>query len=79
MTKQNAIKVFEEKKVRTVWDSDKEEWYFSIVDVIEILTEQPNHQGARNYWKVLKNRMSKEGNETVTNCNRLLIQNNYSD
>ena len=47
MTKQNAIKVFEEKKVRTVWDSDKEEWYFSIVDVIEILTEQPNHQGAR--------------------------------
>ena len=52
MTKQNAIKVFEEKKVRTVWDSDKEEWYFSIVDVIEILTEQPNHQGARNYWKV---------------------------
>ncbi len=61
MTKQNAIKVFEEKKVRTVWDSDKEEWYFSIVDVIEILTEQPrNHQGARNYWKVLKNRMSKE-------------------
>ena len=71
MTKQNAIKVFEEKKVRTVWDSDKEEWYFSIVDVIEILTEQPNHQGARNYWKVLKNRMSKEGNETVTNCNRL--------
>ena len=54
MTKQNAIKVFEEKKVRTVWDSDKEEWYFSIVDVIEILTEQPNHQGARNYWKVKK-------------------------
>ena len=71
MTKQNAIKVFEEKKVRTVWDSDKEEWYFSIVDVIEILTEQPNHQGARNYWKVLKNRMSKEGNETVTACNQL--------
>ena len=73
MTKQNAIKVFEEKKVRTVWDSDKEEWYFSIVDVIEILTEQPNHQGARHYWKVLKHRMSKEGNETVTNCNRLKL------
>ena len=54
MTKQNAIKVFEEKKVRTVWDSDKEEWYFSIVDVIEILTEQPNHQGARNYCNRLK-------------------------
>ena len=73
MTKQNAIKVFEEKKVRTVWDSDKEEWYFSIVDVIGILTEQPNHQGARNYWKGLKNRMSKVGNETVTNCNRLKL------
>lgn len=73
MTKQNAIKIFEEKKVRTVGDSDKEEWYFSIVDVIEILTDQPTHQGARNYWKVLKNRMSKEGNETVTNCNRLKL------
>lgn len=73
MTKENAIKIFEEKKVRTVWDSDKEEWYFSIVDVIEILTEQPTHQGARNYWKVLKSRMSKEGNETVTNCNRLKL------
>ena len=66
MTKQNAIKVFEEKKVRTVWDSDKEEWYFSIVDVIEILTEQPNHQGARNYWKVLKNRREMKRLQIVT-------------
>ena len=73
MTQQNTIKIFEEKKVRTIWDSDKEEWYFSIVDVIEILTEQPSHQGARNYWKVLKNRLAKEGNETVTNCNRLKL------
>lgn len=73
MTQQNAIKVFEEKKVRTIWDSDKEEWYFSIVDVIEILTEQLTHQGARNYWKVLKNRLFKEENETVTNCNRLKL------
>ena len=48
MTKQDAIKIFGEKKVRTVWDSDREEWYFSIVDVIAILTEQPTHQGARN-------------------------------
>ena len=71
MTQQNTIKIFEEKKVRTIWDSDKEEWYFSIVDVIEILTEQPSHQGARNYWKVLKNRLAKEGNETVTKCNQL--------
>lgn len=71
MVKQNAIKVFEEKSVRTVWDSDKGEWYFSIVDVIGILTGQVTHQGARNYWKVLKNHLSKEGNEPVINCNRL--------
>ncbi len=73
MTNQKAIQVFEDKKVRTVWDSDKEEWYFSVVDVIAVLTEQPTHQGARNYWKVLKNRLSKEGNETVTICNRLKL------
>lgn len=53
MTTQEAIKIFEEKKVRTVWDSDKEEWYFSIVDVIAVLTESPN---PRKYWSVLKNR-----------------------
>ena len=68
MVKQNAIKVFEEKKVRTVWDSDKEEWYFSIVDVVAVLTDSPN---PRNYWKVLKHRLVKEGNESVTNCNQL--------
>ena len=68
MVKQNAIKVFEEKKVRTVWDSDKEEWYFSIVDVVAVLTDSPN---PRNYWKVLTHRLVKEGNESVTNCNQL--------
>ena len=68
MVKQNAIKVFEEKKVRTVWDSDKEEWYFSIVDVVAVFTDSPN---PRNYWKVLKHRLVKEGNESVTNCNQL--------
>lgn len=68
MTKQNAIKVFEEKKVRTVWDSDKEEWYFSIVDVIAVLTDSKN---PTTYWRVLKKRLSDEGNETVTNCNGL--------
>ena len=56
MTKQNAIKVFEEKTVRTVWDSDKEEWYFSIVDVIAVLTDSPN---PRKYWSVLKTRLKK--------------------
>ena len=70
MVKQNAIKVFEEKKVRTLWDSETEEWYFSVVDVVAVLTES-DYQTARNYWKVLKNRMKKEGNESVTNCNQL--------
>ena len=70
MTQQNAIKVFEEKKARTIWDSDKEEWCFSIVDVIAILTDSPN---PRNYWKVLKNRLIKEGSELVTNCNQLKL------
>ena len=73
MKKQDAIKVFENKKVRTIWDEKQEKWYFSIVDVIAILTDQASHQGARNYWKVLKSRLLKEGNETVTNCNRLKL------
>lgn len=73
MTQKEAIQLFEDRKIRTIWDTDAEKWYFSIVDVIEILTEQSTHQGARNYWKVLKNRLSKEGNETVTNCNRLKL------
>ena len=72
MVKQNAIKIFEEKKVRTLWDSETEEWYFSVVDVVAVLTDS-DYQTARNYWKVLKNRLKKEGNETVTNCNRLKL------
>ena len=71
MDKETAIKLFEQKQVRTHWDDEMEKFYFSIVDVVEILTGQNDFQGARNYWKVLKNRLLKEGNETVTNCNRL--------
>jgi len=74
MEKKHEIKLFEHKKVRTLWDEEQEKWYFSIVDVIAVLTDQPSHQGARNYWKVLKNRLLKEGNETVTNCNQLKLQ-----
>lgn len=70
MTKKEAIKLFEEKKVRTVWDDETEEWYFSIVDVVAILTDSPN---PNNYWKVLKHRLKKEGNESVTNCNQLKL------
>jgi len=71
--KQDAIKIFEDKKVRTLWDGENELWYFSIVDVIAVLTDQNDYQGARNYWKVLKHRLLKEGNETVTTCNRLKL------
>lgn len=67
----NDLKVFDEKTVRTFWDADQEKWFFSVVDVIRILTDQADHQGARNYWKVLKHRLLKEGNQTVTDCNRL--------
>jgi hypothetical protein len=73
MTKETAIKLFEQKEVRSIWSDDDEKWYFSIIDIISILTDQPTHQGARNYWKVLKSRLVKEGNETVTNCNRLKL------
>jgi prophage antirepressor-like protein len=68
---ENQVKIFEQKKIRSVWDEEKEEWYFSVVDVIGILTEQPTTDRARNYWKVLKLRLKEEGNETVTNCNQL--------
>ncbi len=62
----SEIKIFEEKKVRTHWDSEKEQWLISIVDIIEVLTDSPNPQV---YWRVLKKRLKAEGNETVTNCN----------
>ena len=71
MTKKQAIRLFQERKVRTVWDDEQEKWYFSIVDVCAVLTDSPN---PRNYWKVLKHRLLKEGNQTVTNCNQLKLQ-----
>jgi hypothetical protein len=71
MSTTEAIQLFEEKRVRTVWDAEQEKWYFSIVDVIGVLTESPN---PNNYWKVLKNRLKKEGSQLVTNCNQLKMQ-----
>ncbi len=68
MTKETAIKLFNEKQIRTHWDEEFEKWYFSIVDVIGILTNSSN---PNNYWKVLKHRLTKEGSELVTNCNQL--------
>ena len=71
MTKKQQIQLFEEKKVRTAWDDQEEKWYFSIVDVCGVLTDQPDYDGAKNYWKVLKFRLKEEGNESVTKCNQL--------
>ena len=71
MTQKESIRLFEERKVRAIWDDEQEEWYFSIVDVISILTDSPN---PRKYWSVLKNRLKKEGSELTTNCSQLKMQ-----
>ena len=68
MSKQTEIKIFDDKQVRTIWDSEQEKWFIAIVDVIALLTESPNPQV---YWRVMKKRLLDEGNETVTNCNGL--------
>ena len=70
MPKHEVTKIFGERKIRTVWDDKAEKWYFSVVDVIAVLTDSEN---PRNYWKVLKNRLKKEGNQSVTNCNQLKL------
>ena len=71
MTKENAIKLFEDKQVRSVWDEDAEKWYISIVDVVSVLTDSVD---GRKYWNKLKQRLKEEGNETVTNCHQLKMQ-----
>lgn len=71
MTKENAIKLFQDQRVRVHWDDEQEKWYFSIVDIIGVLTESVN---PNNYWKVLKSRLKKEGSELVTNCNQLKMK-----
>lgn len=68
------IHLFQQKSIRTHWDEEQEQWYFSIIDVVAVLTDQPDHSGAGNYWKVLKHRLAKEGNQTVTNCNQLKMK-----
>lgn len=68
MASSDKIQLFEDKRIRTAWDEEKEEWYFSIVDVVAVLTDSPNPQ---TYWRVLKKRLKDEGNETVTSCNGL--------
>ncbi|GHU05287.1 hypothetical protein FACS1894158_07630 [Betaproteobacteria bacterium] len=70
MNENNNIQLFEDKRIRTVWSEEEQEWYFSIVDVIGILTDN-DYQGGRKYWKVLKGRLKDEGSELVTNCYQL--------
>jgi prophage antirepressor-like protein len=71
MTQKYKIQLFEDKQVRTVWDEEQQKWFFSIVDVCGVLAESDNPQV---YWRVLKSRLKKEGNETVTNCNAFKLQ-----
>ena len=73
MNESFAIQLFEGKKVRFVWDEEKEKYYFAVVDIVQVLTESADYQTARKYWKVLKGRLIKEGNETVTNCYQLKL------
>ncbi|MBE5821923.1 MAG: hypothetical protein E7311_04985 [Clostridiales bacterium] len=73
MNNENNIMIFENKSVRSIWNEEQEKWYFSVVDIVSILTDN-DYQKARNYWKVLKLRLIEEGNETVTNCNQLKMK-----
>ena len=74
MGTKEAIKLFEERKVRTAWDDEQEKWYFSIVDVVDVLTDSKDALTARKYWNKLKQRLKEEGNETVTNCHQLKMR-----
>jgi hypothetical protein len=73
MNGEQALAVFENYNIRRVYDEAAETWFFSVVDIVAALIQQPNYQAARNYWKVLKNRLTKEGSESVTKCNRLKL------
>lgn len=71
---QNDLAIFEDYSIRRIYDKETETWFFSVVDIIQVLLQQPDFQAARNYWKVLKNRLIKEGSQSVTNCNRLKLE-----
>ena len=74
MVQNDKIQLFEDKRIRTAWDEEKEEWYFSIVDVVAVLTDQPDQRHAAKYWSVLKTRLKKEGSELTTNCSQLKMR-----
>ena len=71
MSTNDKVQLFENKRIRTAWDEEKEEWYFSIVDVVAVLTDQPDQRHAAKYWSVLKTRLKQEGSELPTNCSQL--------
>jgi hypothetical protein len=73
MKKDSSIKLFEEKQVRSIWNEDTEKWYFSIIDIVAVLTEQTEYKKAQSYWTTLKNRLKKEGSEVVTKCDKLKL------
>lgn len=73
MGNNDKIQLFEDKRIRTAWDEEKEEWYFSIVDVVAVLTDQPDQRHAAKYWSVLKSRLKTEGSELTTNCSQLKL------
>ncbi len=75
MAQNDKIQLFEDKRIRTAWDEEKEEWYFSIVDVVTVLTDQPDQRGASNYWAKLKQRLKEEGaDQLLTNCQQLKMR-----
>ena len=74
MEPNDKIQLFEDKRIRTAWDAEKEEWYFSVVDVVAVLTDQPDQRHAAKYWSVLKTRLKKEGSELTTNCSQLKMR-----
>jgi hypothetical protein len=72
--KNKTLTIFEGRQIRRHWDEDKEKWYFSVIDIIAILTEQPDFKKAKSYWATLKNRLKNEGSEVVTKCDQLKLQ-----
>ena len=74
MNENEQLQLFEDQAIRTAWDEENEEWYFSVVDVVSALTDAKDYDTARNYWKVTKKRLKDEGNQSVTSCNQLKLK-----
>lgn len=77
MANNKQIAIFEGQKIRRIWDEKEEKWYFSVVDIIAILTSQPEHKKAQSYWTTLKNRLKEEGSEVITKCDQLKMEEEF--